>query len=66
VAGHAPGFEVGGLIRATFSAGDDVRRPRLAREVEENAGETNSSLVRLETNAVFGVERQTARVRIAA
>ena len=33
---------------------------------EENAGKTNSSLVRLETNAVFGVERQTAAVRIAA
>ena len=33
---------------------------------EENAGSTNTSLVRLETNAVFGVERQNAAVRIAA
>lgn len=33
---------------------------------EENAGKTNSSLVRLEGNAVFGVERQNAAVRIAA
>jgi hypothetical protein len=33
---------------------------------EENAGKTNSSLVRFEGNAVFGVERQTAAVRIAA
>ena len=33
---------------------------------EENAGKTNSSLVRFEGNAVFGVERQNAAVRIAA
>jgi HK97 family phage prohead protease len=33
---------------------------------EENAGKTNSSLVRFEGNAVFGVERLTAAVRIAA
>ncbi len=32
---------------------------------EENAGKMNSSLVRFEGNAVFGVERQTAAVRIA-
>lgn len=32
---------------------------------EENAGKTNTSLVRLEGNAVFGVERQTAAIRIA-
>jgi hypothetical protein len=30
---------------------------------EENAGKTNSALVHLETNAVFGVERQTAAFR---
>jgi HK97 family phage prohead protease len=33
---------------------------------EENAGKTNSSLVRFEGNAVFGVERQNAAIRIAA
>ncbi|HXH89704.1 MAG TPA: HK97 family phage prohead protease [Gaiellaceae bacterium] len=33
---------------------------------EENAGKTNSSLVRFEGNAAFGVERQNAAVRIAA
>ncbi len=33
---------------------------------EENAGKTNTSLVRLEGHAVFGVERQSAAVRIAA
>ncbi len=33
---------------------------------EENAGKTNTSLVRLKTHAVFGVERQNAAVRIAA
>lgn len=33
---------------------------------EENAGKTNSSLVRMELHAVFGVERQDAAVRIAA
>jgi len=33
---------------------------------EEAAGSTNTSLVRLETTGVFGVERQTAAVRIAA
>jgi hypothetical protein len=33
---------------------------------EENAGSTNSTLVRLEGHAVFGVERQAAAVRIAA
>ena len=33
---------------------------------EENAGKTNTSLVRLEGHAAFGVERQTAAVRIAA
>jgi hypothetical protein len=31
---------------------------------EENAGQTNSSLVRFEGNAVFGIERVTAAVRI--
>lgn len=38
---------------------------RLAR-FEENAGKTNTSLVRLELSAACGVERQTAAVRIAA
>jgi uncharacterized protein len=33
---------------------------------EENAGKTNSSLVRFEGSAVFGTERQNAAVRIAA
>jgi HK97 family phage prohead protease len=33
---------------------------------EENAGSTNTSLVRLEGHAAFGTERQTAAVRIAA
>jgi hypothetical protein len=33
---------------------------------EENAGKTNTTLVRLEGSAVFGVERQNAAVRIAA
>ena len=33
---------------------------------EEAAGSTNTSLVRLETTGVFGVERQNAAVRIAA
>jgi Escherichia/Staphylococcus phage prohead protease len=33
---------------------------------EENAGKTNSSLVRFEGNAVFGTERQNAAIRIAA
>ena len=31
---------------------------------EENAGKTNSSLVRFEGNAVFGIQRLTAAVRI--
>ncbi|MEJ7567426.1 MAG: HK97 family phage prohead protease [Gaiellaceae bacterium] len=33
---------------------------------EENAGRTNTTLVRMEGNGVFGVERQAAAVRIAA
>jgi hypothetical protein len=33
---------------------------------EESFGKTNTSLVRLETHAVFGLERQGAAVRIAA
>jgi len=33
---------------------------------EESAGSTNTSLVRLETTGVFGVERQAAAIRIAA
>ncbi len=33
---------------------------------EENAGSTNTTLVRMEGHAVFGVERQTAAIRIAA
>jgi HK97 family phage prohead protease len=33
---------------------------------EENSGETNTSLVRLEGHAAFGVERQDAAVRLAA
>src|SRR4051794_249013 len=45
----------------TFHAG-----PVSLAKFEENAGKTNSSLVRLETNAVFGVERQTAAIRVAA
>lgn len=40
-------------------------RVSLAR-FEENAGRTNTSLVRLETHAVFGLERSAAAVRIAA
>ena len=40
-------------------------RVSLAR-FEENAGKTNTSLVRLETHAVFGLERSAAAVRIAA
>lgn len=40
-------------------------RVSLAR-FEENAGKTNTSLVRLETHAVFGTERTAAAVRIAA
>lgn len=31
---------------------------------EENAGKTNSSLVRFEGSAAFGIERLTAAVRI--
>jgi hypothetical protein len=45
----------------TFYAG-----PVSLARFEEAAGKTNTSLVRLETDAVFGVERQTAAVRIAA
>jgi uncharacterized protein len=45
----------------TFYAG-----PVSLARFEEAAGKTNTSLVRLETHAVFGVERQTAAVRIAA
>ena len=33
---------------------------------EENAGRTNTSLVRLEGHAAYGVERTAAAVRIAA
>jgi uncharacterized protein len=33
---------------------------------EENAGRTNTTLVRMESHGVFGVERQAAAVRIAA
>ena len=38
----------------------------LLARFEENAGKTNTSLVRLETHAVFGVERTAAAVRTAA
>jgi hypothetical protein len=40
-------------------------RVSLAR-FEENAGATNTSLIRLETHGVFGVERSAGAVRIAA
>jgi hypothetical protein len=33
---------------------------------EENAGKTNTSLIRMELHAVFGTERQDAAIRIAA
>ena len=33
---------------------------------EENAGRTNTTLVRMEGHAAFGTERQNAAVRIAA
>jgi hypothetical protein len=33
---------------------------------EENAGRTNTSLVRLEGHAAYGVERTAAAIRIAA
>jgi hypothetical protein len=33
---------------------------------EENAGKTNTTLVRMEGHAAFGTERQAAAVRIAA
>lgn len=45
----------------TFYAG-----PISLARFEENAGKTNTSLVRLEGTALFGVERQTAAIRIAA
>ncbi len=33
---------------------------------DENAGKTNTTLVRMEGNAAFGTERQNAAIRIAA
>jgi hypothetical protein len=33
---------------------------------EENAGATNTSLIRLECHALFGVERQDAALRLAS
>jgi hypothetical protein len=33
---------------------------------EENAGKTNTTLVRMEGHAAFGTERQAAAIRIAA
>ena len=57
----------------------DVSRRRLERaqgalylsplslaRFEENAGRTNTSLVRLEGHALYGTERTAAAVRIAA
>jgi hypothetical protein len=41
-------------------------QPREALLLPCGAGKTNTSLVRLETRAVFGVERQNAALRIAA
>jgi hypothetical protein len=52
---------VGSQAFGTYYAGP-VSLARFA----ENAGKANTSLVRLETTAVFGVERQTAAIRIAA
>jgi HK97 family phage prohead protease len=43
-----------------------VRQPGVARAFRGGGRETNTSLVRLETTGVFGVERQNAAVRIAA
>jgi hypothetical protein len=40
--------------------------PISLRAFEENAGKTNTSLVRMEGTAAFGTERQNAAVRIAA
>ncbi len=53
------------VIDSTAYARLYVSPARLAR-FEENAGKTNTSLVRLELHAACGVERQDAAVRIAA
>jgi hypothetical protein len=48
-----------------YSLTPDLSPLSLAR-FEENAGRTNTSLVRLEDHAAYGTERTPAAVRIAA
>ena len=50
----------------TRALGKYYASPVSLAKFEENAGATNTSLVRLETHAVFGLERQPAAIRIAA
>ncbi len=54
------------LVIDPGAAGVLYASPITFKAFEENAGKTNTSLVRFEGNAVFGVERQAAAIRIAA
>jgi HK97 family phage prohead protease len=73
----APGELFGLTVRVSKSAASPIVADATAfgrlyispislASFEENAGATNSSLLRLECHAAFGVERQPAAIRIAA
>jgi hypothetical protein len=54
------------IVVDTTAFGKLYSSPISLARFEENAGETNTSLVRLEGHAAFGVERQDAALRLAA
>lgn len=54
------------VVVDTTAHGKMYLAPISLARFEENAGKTNSSLVRLETNAAYGTERTAAAIRIAA
>jgi hypothetical protein len=54
------------VVLDTAAHGKMYLAPISLARFEENAGKTNTSLVRLETNAQYGTERTAAAIRIAA
>lgn len=54
------------IVLDTTAHGKLYLAPISLARFEEAAGKTNTSLVRLETNAQYGTERTAAAVRIAA
>jgi hypothetical protein len=54
------------VVMNTQAHGRLYMSPLSLARFEENAGKTNTSLIRLEGHAAYGTERTAAAIRIAA